>query len=213
MTLLATPVTVQPSSFADFFKLNMDVDQVIAWFGYSFNVTKLSLPRTRQSLPWADDLRERIEASFPHVSLTSETARREFLIAPVLLDLARHQSIRVRVEYAVEVNEQLRGTLDYYLQGDHDLLIIEAKNADLQRGFTQLAVELIALDHLALTPNHKIYGAVSLGNIWQFGVLDRGQKRIEQDLNLYRVPADLTELLTILVGILVDEKEPTNGNH
>lgn len=45
------------------------------------------------------------------------------------------------------VNEQLKSTLDYYLQSqDQELLVIEAKNADMQRGFTQLAVELIAVD-------------------------------------------------------------------
>ncbi|MBW4546132.1 MAG: hypothetical protein KME25_17035 [Symplocastrum torsivum CPER-KK1] len=37
-------------------------------------------------------------------------------------------------------------SLDYYLPSEHELLVIEAKNADLQRGFTQLGVELIAID-------------------------------------------------------------------
>jgi hypothetical protein len=44
------------------------------------------------------------------------------------------------------VNEFLRGNLDYYLQGAHNIVVIEAKQADLTKGFTQLAVELIALD-------------------------------------------------------------------
>ncbi len=35
--------------------------------------------------------------------------------------------------------------LDYYLQFRNQLLVIEAKNADHQRAFTQLAVELIAV--------------------------------------------------------------------
>lgn len=34
------------------------------------------------------------------------------------------------------------------------------------------------------------------------GSLDRTSKQIDQDLNLYRVPADLEALLHILVGIL-----------
>ena len=41
---------------------------------------------------------------------------------------------------------QLKGSLDYYLYSVGKLLVIEAKNADLAKGFTQLAVELIALD-------------------------------------------------------------------
>ncbi|MGD1907329.1 MAG: hypothetical protein ACFB0C_15275 [Leptolyngbyaceae cyanobacterium] len=38
--------------------------------------------------------------------------------------------------------------------------------------------------------------------MWQFGVLHRQDQRIEQDLNLYRVTADLEELFRILVAIL-----------
>ncbi|NJN30699.1 MAG: hypothetical protein HC824_09940 [Synechococcales cyanobacterium RM1_1_8] len=47
-----------------------------------------------------------------------------------------------------------------------------------------------------------LYGVVSTGNIWQFGQLDRAQKRITQDLNLYRLPTDLEDILRILVALL-----------
>jgi hypothetical protein len=47
-----------------------------------------------------------------------------------------------------------------------------------------------------------ISGAVSTGSIWQFGIFNRHTRQIHQDLNLYRVPADLEDLLRILVGIL-----------
>jgi hypothetical protein len=39
-------------------------------------------------------------------------------------------------------------------------------------------------------------------------LLDREEKHMTQDLNLYRVPADLYELLQILLGIL-GQTEPT----
>lgn len=79
---------------------------------------------------------------------------------------------------------------------------MEAKNADLSQGFTQLAVELIALDGWSDSDETTFHGAVSTGDIWQFGILHRQQKQITQDLNLYRVPADLEELLRILIAIL-----------
>ena len=44
------------------------------------------------------------------------------------------------------------------------------------------------------------YGAITTGNIWQFAHL-RGDL-ITQDLNLYRVPTDLSDLVSILTGIL-----------
>jgi hypothetical protein len=198
-----SPLTAQASlTFTDYFKLNLDTDEVVAYFGYGYTSAAITLPRSRDPIPWYDDLYERLTASLPYVSLTSEAARREFLIAPIILDLARYQHVKVRVEYPLEVSEQLRGTLDYYLQARQQLLIIEAKNADLQRGFTQLAAELIALDRGTDAPARHLYGAVSIGNVWQFGILNRTDQHITQDLNLYRVPADLRELLEILIAIL-----------
>lgn len=78
--------------------------------------------------------------------MTSEAARRKFLIAPILIDLARYLQVEVRIEYPLKVSEQLQGMLDYYLQAQQQLLVVEPKNADIERGFTQLAAELIALD-------------------------------------------------------------------
>ena len=65
--------------------------------------------------------------------------------------------------------------------------------------------ELIALDQWTTSAEPFLYGAVATGDVWQFGRLHRQQRRIEQDLNLYRGPADLDELFQILVGILTSE--------
>lgn len=134
--------------------------------------------------------------------LTSEAARREVLISPLVLALIDCTQAQLRIEYSVNVSQQLKGSLDYYLHAQQNLLIIEAKNADLSRGFTQLAVELIALQQWTQGEPEILYGAVSTGDVWQFGLLHQDGKKIQQDLNLYRVPADLEELFQILVGIL-----------
>jgi hypothetical protein len=192
----------QSLTFTDYFKLNLDIEDVAAYFGYSFASTQLALPRSSDPIVWYDDLHTRIQSSLPYISLTSEVARREFLIAPIVLDLARHQHIKVKVEFLLEVSEKLCGTIDYFMQADQAFLIIEAKNADLQRGFLQLCAELIALDQWSDDPAEMLYAAVSIGNVWQFGALARTSKHISQDLNLYRVPADLRELLQVLLGVL-----------
>lgn len=83
-----------------------------------------------------------------------------------------------------------------------EFLIIEAKNADLEIGFSQLAVELIALEQSTEHSTALLYGAVSTGNIWQFAILDRVQRRITQDINLLRAPADLEDLLHIIIAIV-----------
>lgn len=46
-------------------------------------------------------------------------------------------------------------------------------------------------------------GVVSTGSIWQFGVLNREQRQIIQDLSLYRVPDDLEDLQRILINLLL----------
>ena len=81
-------------------------------------------------------------------------------------------------------------------------MVIEAKNADLENGFSQLAVELVALDQWTENTAPILYGAVSTGNIWQFGILHRENKQVTQDLNLFRVPADLEDLLHVVNAIL-----------
>jgi len=66
----------------------------------------------------------------------------------------------------------------------------------------QLAIELIALDQWIESEQPILQGAISTGNIWQFGQFDRHSRAVTQDLDLYRVPADLDDLLRILVKIL-----------
>jgi len=74
------------------------------------------------------------------------------------------------------------------------LLVIEAKQADLSRGFTQLAVELIALDQWIDSELSVLYGSVTTGEDWRFAIYNRQEKQINEDLKLYRVPEELTEL-------------------
>jgi len=190
------------SGFHDYFKLNAETEDVLSALGFSFDVARLSLPAAGQAPPWAAELRQRLEESLPFVRLGSEMARREFLIAPVLLEVARHLHVQLRAEYAVNIDERLHGTLDYLLFSESDLVVVEAKNADLTRDTTQLCVELIALDSWTDSTAPMLYGAVSLGNIWQFAALDRQARRVVQDLTLYTVPDELDSLLRVLVGIL-----------
>ena len=207
---MAMPSVIQPDqayTFADYFKLNYDTEDVLAYFGYSFQPQSVTLPRSRQSLDRLDNLKQRIEESLPYLGLTNEMARREFLIAPVLMELIHYTHVRIKVSYPLTITEQLKGELDYFLQLESQLIVIEAKNADLQKGFTQLGVELIAMDQSNLTERKTLYGAVTIGNIWQFGRLHRQEKHIVQDLNLFRVPADLEELLRVLIAILRAEPE------
>jgi len=173
-----TPVIepLQSYTFADYVKLNSEPEEILGYFGYQFESAFLTLPTTQAHLTRVGDLKSRIEESLPYIGLTSETARREFLIAPVILELIHYTQAKIKVEYALNIDNQLQGIVDYYLKAENQLLVIEAKNADLVRGVVQLAVELIAFDRWSPVDDPQLYGAVSIGNIWQFVVLHRQSK-------------------------------------
>lgn len=190
----------QSYTFRSYFELLAEPDEILAELGYTLKVEMLPLPRSDRPLPQQVTLAQQIHDTLPLVSLSSETARREVLIAPIVLAIAVHCQSQLRIEYALAVNDWLKGTLDYLLRSTHSLIVIEAKRDDLSRGFTQLAAEMIALaqaEDLEL-----LYGAVTIGEVWRFGKLDQARKTITQDIALYSVPGQLEQLLQILVGIL-----------
>lgn len=193
----------QTYTFVDYFKLNAGFEEIVGFWNYGFNVDTLNLPKSIREIENLNDLNNRLNDAFSRVALESEMARRETLIAPILLEVARHAEAKVRIEFPLDVSRQLKGSLDYLLHTKTDFLVVEAKNEDLYRGFKQLAVELIALEKwLNDSEINFLYGAVSTGNTWQFGKLDVKNKMIFQDLNIYTVPRQLEELLKILIGIL-----------
>jgi hypothetical protein len=192
----------QTYTFSDYFKLNFAPQDILSYFNVALQRRALHLPRYTGTLDRLMELKARIEESLPRLTLTSEMARREFLIAPVLTDLLHYTQATLNIEYPVVISHQLKGSLDYLLQNQQTFLVIEAKNEDLERGFVQLAIELIALDQWIESDQPILQGAISTGNIWQFGQFDRQSRQVTQDLNLYRVPADLEDILRILVRIL-----------
>jgi hypothetical protein len=191
-------------TFSKYFELAFDPEDILAELGCSLWRSLLKLPKFEGEFD-SSNLKSRLEQDLIYVDLTSETARREVVIAPVLLELCRYTGAKLKIEYPIVVSDRLKGSVDYYLQAKNNLLVVEAKNADLARGFTQLAVELIALDRWTDFDNATLYGAVTTGDVWKFGLLHRLERRIVQDINLYRVPADLEELLKIMAGILLSE--------
>lgn len=193
----------QSYTFRSYFELPYEADDILAEFDYSLQRAELSLPKSSRQINYLPELKQKIKALLPFVSLSSETARRETLVSPVLLEIVINCQCQLRIEYPLTVNNWLKGYLDYLLRSTNSLLVIEAKNDDLTRGFTQLAVELIALSQVE--EENILYGAVTIGDVWRFGRLDRSQQQIVQDINLFKVPEDLDTLASVLIGILEGE--------
>jgi hypothetical protein len=169
----------------------------------AFDNTALHLP---QQLPVdPEPLRLELQENLALVDPTSEMARREALIFPILKTVCRFIKMPLKIEYPVRVNNWLKGSFDYFIPTPQNLLVIEAKNADLARGFTQLAVELIALDQWADSTATMLYGAVTTGDTWKFGTFQRQERFVHKDINTYAVPSDLDRVLSTLFGISLHE--------
>lgn len=148
-------------TFSDYFKLSYPTRDVVAEFGYQFQVQKLELPDYTDKALNVEKLTETFYKKLPHVTLNSEAAKREFFISPLLFELLDYIDIDIDVEYPININERLKGNIDYLIHASKQIIVIEAKNADMDKGFTQLAVELIAMDHyLENESTELLYGTL-----------------------------------------------------
>jgi hypothetical protein len=151
----------QSYTFRSYFEMSYEPDEILAESSYSLIKSRLLLPKSTRQLERLSDLQQRLEESLLLVSLSREKARRETIVAPVLLEVARYCQCQVRIEYPLTVNNWLKGNLNYLLSLESSVLVVEAKNDDLTRGFTQLAVEMIALAQVE--DQEVLYGAVTIG--------------------------------------------------
>lgn len=193
-------------TFSKIFDLKIPADELAEYFGYRLTKTTLALPQYRGELDRLEELRSRIEEVLPYVDLSNEASRREILIGKVATELIHYTKAQLRIEYPIVVTQQLQGALDYLFRSQTELLVIEAKRQDLDYGMTQLVAEIIALDQWDRTPEQAtLLGAVTTGKLWEFALLHRQEKTIEQGLGSYRVPEDLEPLMRILVYALNGE--------
>lgn len=187
-------------TFSNFFELKIEAKDLAQEFGYTLERKWLQLPQFQGELDRLQETQSRITEILPYVSLGNETARREFMISPIMHDLIHYAKIEIRIEYKLKVTEQLQGVFDYLLQSPNYVIVVEAKKEDLDFGMTQLVAELIALDHwLDDFPQTTILGAVTTGRIWQFARLDRPTEHLEQGLENYQIPEQFDTVLRILM--------------
>lgn len=193
------------AGFHKYFGFGAETEAILAELGYGFRRDALTLPRRADRVgAWADYLHSRAGLVLRRIGMNAEITRREFLIAPLLLEVSLAIDAELHSEFPVNVSPRLHGSLDYLIQKESALIVVEAKQADMARGFTQLAAELVAVDAFAGAGIAVLYGAVSVGDTWRFGVLDRAQKQVTQDIAQFNIPGDLSDLLAVVVGVLLD---------
>lgn len=191
-------------TFSDYFEMANPAEEIVAELGYSFSIQEIALPvSTEIDNEVIGNLRSLYYAVIPKISVNSEASKRELMIAPILHGVLRTTDAKLNMEYPIDVDERLSGLIDYILHSKQELIVIEAKKGDLERGFNQLAAEMIAVDKDEESDSPNIlYGAISIGEVWRFAILERETKTLIKDVHTFRFPEDLEDIFSILKGIL-----------
>ena len=191
-------------TFSDYFEMDHLTEEIVAALGYVLILQTVQLPQDQnRDMTRLQRLRDSYYELLPKITITSEIAKREFMIAPLLYEVIRQVDARLHVDYLIDVDDHLSGSLDYFMCAAQKLVIVEAKHGDLDRGFNQLAAGLIAVDRYEEPqPLHKVYGAITIGEVWKFAVLERDKKQIIKDIHTLRYPEDIEDIFSVLCGIL-----------
>lgn len=128
----------------------------------------------------AETLKENVPLA---LSISTEKARSEMIIAPLLIEVRRlmkHQiSLFSGVEFNVDKEQDLQGVCDYLISLSSEQLtvsapvitLVEAKNENIKAGLSQCIAEMLAarlFNQQQGNDIHTIYGVVTTGSNWKF---------------------------------------------
>jgi hypothetical protein len=129
-------------------------------------------------------LRETLRENVPlALAISTEKARSELIIAPVLVEVRRQLAHRISlfsgVDWTVDASQGLRGTCDFLLSQSREQLtieapvvaVVEAKNENMKAGIGQCLAEMVAARLFNQQRKNDIavvYGVVTTGNNWKF---------------------------------------------
>ncbi|AUB37567.1 hypothetical protein COO91_03512 [Nostoc flagelliforme CCNUN1] len=160
-------------------------------------------------------LRENVDLA---VAISSEKARSEMIISPILLEIRRKFNYEISffsgVDFTVDSQRGLNGFCDFILSLSSEQLLVrspvvvlvESKNENLRSGLAQCIAEMVAAQLFNERGGNQIkaiYGAVTIGTIWQFLKLEGNVVSI--DLSEYYIK-DIKKILGILYGAIAQSK-------
>lgn len=185
-------------------------DQLIDKFDLSIKESSdlfLAVPSVASSDLLKNTLAETITLA---VALSTEKARSELIIAPVMLELRRQFKKEISlfsgVDFTVSPEQGLNGVCDFLVSRSVEqmfvrspvIMLVEAKNENLKVGFPQCIAEMVAAQQFNQKKGNAIefiYGVVTIGTTWRF--LRLKDHTVEIDLREYYVD-DLEKILGIL---------------
>ena len=152
------------------------------------------------------------------ITRSTEKARSEMIISPILLEIRRKFNYEISlfsgVDFTVDSQRGLNGFCDFILSLSSEQLfvrspvvvLVESKNENLRSGFAQCIAEMVAAQLFNERGGNQIkaiYGAVSIGTLWQFLKLEANV--ISIDLSEYYIK-DIKKILGILYGAIAQNK-------
>jgi hypothetical protein len=155
------------------------------------------------------------------IANSTEKARSELLIAPVLADareqLGRKVSLFSGWDFVVDRSRGLNGVCDYILCRSPQqefitapvAVVVEAKNENIKGGLGQCGAEMVAarlFNERAGTGIETVFGCVTSGNVWRFLRLKENDLLIEQ--TEYHLLTQSDKIVGILLHIL---REPAGA--
>ncbi len=160
----------------------------------------------KETLPWA-------------IAVSSEKARSEGIINPVLLEVKRQLQGQISVfsgeEFNVDPDADLIGYCDFLISRSPEqlfikapaIVIVEAKKEDLKPALGQCLAEMVAAQRFnqqKQAPIPVIYGIVSSGTAWRFLKLEA--QTVSIDLTDYPLPP-VDQILGFLVWMVKGDEE------
>ncbi len=172
-------------------------------------------------VPVSDMLTGTLLESVPlAVAISTEKARSELIIVPVLLEVRRQLLRRISlfsgIEFNVDPGRGLNGVCDYLLSLSPEQLtlevpvvaVVEAKNDNLKSGLGQCMAEMVAARLFNERKGRElthVFGVVTTGSLWKFLRLER--EVVSLDIREYPISE-----LGRVVGILVSMVRPENAS-
>lgn len=196
-------------SYSDF-----SVEDVKQRFKLSFEEGQdlfASVPAVEVSSLLRETLADNLSLAF---ALSTEKARSELIVAPVLLEVRRQvdrqMSLFSGVDFNVAADQGLRGVCDFLLSRSREQLfieapvvaIVEAKNEDLKPGIGQCVAQMMAARLFNQRKDREfpsLYGAVTSGTNWRF--LRLADDSTYVDLSEYHI-SHVGQIVAILVAML-----------
>lgn len=178
-------------------------------------------------LPISDLLKRTLDENIPvALHFSTEKARSELLIMPVLMEVRRQLSRRISVFSGVPFNvasdEGLMGVCDFLLSLSPVQLVVqapvvsvvEAKNDNIRAGIAQCIAEMIAAEKFNAAKENlieSVFGVVTTGTIWQFFRLTGKVVSIDDAEYPIGEPERIVGILTGMIqSVASDQPRPTS---